>query len=523
VYFAGNGFPFLAVDVRGRGNSEGTFRPFAHEGQDGFDVTEWLAHQRFCDGQVAMWGGSYGGYVQWATAGECPRHLATIVPAASVCPGVDFPIRKNITKPYIMQWLTFVSGRTVQDKIFADQEFWGAQFRAWFESGTSLRKLDAFLGNTSEIFQEWVAHPEQGPYWDCYRPKREQYTALRVPVLTITGLYDADQLGALTYYREHLESAPESARVQHYLVIGPWDHAGTRDPKLEFAGLQVGLASLVDLAKLHLEWYAWTMRGGPRPEFLRKRIAYYVIGAEEWRYADRLGELAARSDALYLDSRARGTLGPERPSGCAPDEYVHDPRDVSLAAIECGVDPANVVDQRMLHARIGRELIYHSAPFEGDTEIIGFFRLEVWLAIDQPDTDVRASVYEVALDGSSVLLTSDSIRARYREGLREARLIRTSEPLRYEFDGFMLVARRVRKGHRLRLVIGPIHSIYAQKNYQCGGVVAEETAEHARIVTVRLFHDAMHPSVLHVPIGRAAGASAGCARVRDPDEERPCI
>jgi predicted acyl esterase len=38
VYFASHGYPFLTVDVRGRGNSEGQFRPLIQEAQDGHDV-----------------------------------------------------------------------------------------------------------------------------------------------------------------------------------------------------------------------------------------------------------------------------------------------------------------------------------------------------------------------------------------------------------------------------------------------------------------------------------------------------
>src|ERR1044072_15607 len=80
MYFAANGFPFLIVDVRGRGNSEGEFRPTINEARDGYDVVEWLAQQAYCNGQVAMWGGSYSGYDQWAAASQSPPHLATIVP-----------------------------------------------------------------------------------------------------------------------------------------------------------------------------------------------------------------------------------------------------------------------------------------------------------------------------------------------------------------------------------------------------------------------------------------------------------
>src|SRR5581483_11944262 len=70
AYFASHGYVFALVDVRGRGNSGGDFEPFANEPRDGHDVVEWLAHQPFCDGKVAMWGGSYAGFDQWATAKE---------------------------------------------------------------------------------------------------------------------------------------------------------------------------------------------------------------------------------------------------------------------------------------------------------------------------------------------------------------------------------------------------------------------------------------------------------------------
>ena len=152
----------------------------------------------------------------------------------------------------------------------------------------------------------------------------------------------------------------------------------------------------------------------------------------------------------------------------------------------------------------GRQLVYHSAPFERDTEVSGFFRLSVWLAIDRPDTDFRVSVYDIGADGSSVQLTTDWMRARYRESLREARLVRTSEPLRYDFTGFMFVSRLIKQGNRLRLVLGPLDSIYFQRNYNSGGVVAEESMQDARPVSVKLFHDQQHPSALYVPIGQFA-------------------
>jgi uncharacterized protein len=91
AYFAAHGYAFALLDVRGLGNSAGSLEPFANEAYDGHDVVEWLAQQPFCDGHVAMWGGSYAGFDQWATAKELPPHLSTIVPAAAVHLGVDAP------------------------------------------------------------------------------------------------------------------------------------------------------------------------------------------------------------------------------------------------------------------------------------------------------------------------------------------------------------------------------------------------------------------------------------------------
>jgi hypothetical protein len=510
LYTASHGYPFLAVDVRGRGNSEGVFKPFIQEAQDGHDVVEWLARQPYCNGKVAMYGGSYLGYAQWATAKECPRHLATIMPVASAYIGVDVPMRNNIWPPYLMQWLGVVWGCTSQQNVFSDNALHWNAFRRWFESGVPFKELDAFLGNPSPIFQEWLMHPTQDAYWDSHNPTPEQYSKITIPILTITGSYDSDQPGALMHYRQHLKNASPAACARHHLVIGPWDHAGTLIPQAEFAGLEVGPASLLDVQKLRLEWYAWTMEDGCKPAFLQKNVAYYVMGAEMWRYSDTLEAVTSHSTPFYLQSSGNptdvfrsGALVTEPSVTSEPDHYVYDPREVSHAALESTVDPDNITDQRLLLATVGRQLVYHSSAFKTAREVSGFFKLSAWLSIDQPDTDFRACVYDIGLDGISILLTADWMRARHRESLRAENLIQTTEALRYDFERFTFVSRRIGVGHRLRLVIGPINSIHCQKNYNGGGIVSEESMKNARPVTVKLFHDRVHPSALHVPFGQS--------------------
>ena len=512
MYFAAHGYPSLIVDVRGRGNSEGSFRPLIQEAKDGYDVVEWLAKQPYCNGKIAMSGGSYAGYDQWATAQEFPPHLATIVPVASVGPGVDFPMRNNAFPPYDIRWLTLTSGRTKQAGIFDDDPFWVGLFRRWVESGTSYRKLDSFVGNPSPIFQEWVNHPDLDAYWDAYNPTSEQYAKLDLPILTITGMYDDAQPGALDHYRRHMAQASSAARARHFLVIGPWDHPGTRTPKQEFMGMTFGAASLVDLPKLHLDWYRFTMEGGPKPEFLQKQVAYYVSGAEHWRYADTLEAITAESRPFFLDSTgdsargvyAAGSLAPDRVARGAPDHYRYEPRDLSLAKIESESDLSPALDDSALYQAVflpnKSELIYVSVPFEQDQELSGFFRFEAWISIDQPDTDFVVTVAEVGPNGTVTPLSSDIMRARYRETLRSQKLVTTKEPLRYDFNHFTFASRLVRKGSRLELILAAANSIQNQKNFNSGGVIADETIADSRTVTVALFHDGKRRSVLYVPV-----------------------
>ena len=75
----------------------------------------------------------------------------------------------------------------------------------------------------------------------------------------------------------------------------------------EFVGLRVRPASLIDLPDLHLQWFAWTIQNGPKPAFLQKSVAYYLMGAEKWRYADSLDEITSHYIPLYLHSTGNPT------------------------------------------------------------------------------------------------------------------------------------------------------------------------------------------------------------------------
>ncbi|HWX14966.1 MAG TPA: CocE/NonD family hydrolase [Chthoniobacterales bacterium] len=520
AYFAAHGYAFALVDVRGRGNSGGEFEPFANEPRDGRDVVEWLAQQPFCDGKVAMWGGSYAGFDQWATAKELPPHLATIVPAAAAHPPLDYPSLDNVGETYDVQWFTLTSGHAGQQNLFADQKFWSTKFLDAYKKHIAFKMLDSFVGNPSANFQRILKHPTADAYYDAMVPTREQFQKITLPILTITGQYDGDELGALTFYRDHLANALPEARAKHFLIIGPWDHAGTRTPTDEVGGVKFGPAAIVDLNDLHRQWYDWTMKNGAKPEFLKNQVAYYLLAPgnsgtnSEWKYADSLESFTANPKTLYLDSKngdangvfRSGALTEKQPNEGA-DQFVNDPLDTRRGENVEGVEPNEKtagIDQRFALCIGNDGLVYHTEPLPNETPLIGCPKLTVWVSIDTPDTDLQADLYEIQPDGTSIALWSDIRRLRYRESLREAKLLKPGEIVKCEFAPGLFVARRLIKGSRLRLVVYSPNSIFWQKNYNSGGVVADETAKDARVAHVKIYHDAEHASAIQLPLGGPA-------------------
>jgi uncharacterized protein len=513
LYQARHGYVFAAVDVRGRGNSEGQFEPFVNEAKDGHDVVEWFARQPWSNGKTAMWGGSYGGFDQWSTIKEQPPHLTTIVPVAPAYLGLDYPFEGNIFSSYIMQWLTFTSGKAAQASFFADMNQWAGYARILQQNHLPYRVLDSIAGNRSTVFQKWLEHPKPDPYWEATAPTPEQYAKITQPILTITGHYDGDQLGTLKFYRQFLQYANPEAREKIYLVIGPWDHGGTRVPQREFQGLEFGPASMVDILKLNNDWYDWTMKGGTRPAFLEKRVAYYVAGAhgELWRYADSLGAIATERRTYYLtstggranDAYGSGQLSLAKPGASEPDHYTYNPLDPY--PFDPGVthpSAISFVDQSAVVHAAGNGVIYHTEPFAEETEVAGELSLTAWMSLDVPDTDFQVTVYEILPDGKSIHLTTTLLRARYRENPKEEKLVPAGAILPYRFTGFPFFARRLAKGSRLRLFLRSPNSPEFEKNYNGGGVVANESGKDARTAHVKLYHDAEHPSALVVPITR---------------------
>lgn len=491
-YFARNGFAFLILDTRGRGNSEGEFKPLGIEdAADGHDVVEWIARQSWSNGKVAMRGGSYGGYNQWATARYFPQHLTTIVPIASPYHGIDFPMDYNVQYPYSIRWLTLTSGVTPQGRTFGDSAFWNRKFRAYHTKGIAFAELDTHVGNPSAHFKEWVSHPMQDDYWRARVPSQAQYGKLDLPILTITGYYDGDQPGAMEYYRRHMRYGSDKGKADHYLILGPWNHSGTRIPKQTFGGYTFGDKMMFDAFGLDKAWYQWTMGEGKKPDFILDRITYFVAGANTWKGAPSLDAIATSEKVLHLQSETgasslfqSGLMLAQSPTRADTDSYVYDPLDTTKVMR----DPAEnyILDETELVATDGDGLIYHSSPFEDATEITGYVTFEAWLEMNVPDTDINVTLYEIQADGTSIALAGQTKRMRFRRSLSEETFMTAGKTERVVFDDFYFFSRHIAKGSRLRLFIRPANALTQQRNYNSGGVVALETRADARTAVVKL-------------------------------------
>jgi hypothetical protein len=80
-YWCRKGYAIVNYDPRGVGNSEGDIYIWSsQEGRDGYDLVEFLAQQKWCNGKVGMAGNSALAMAQWRIAAEQPPHLTCIAP-----------------------------------------------------------------------------------------------------------------------------------------------------------------------------------------------------------------------------------------------------------------------------------------------------------------------------------------------------------------------------------------------------------------------------------------------------------
>jgi len=511
TFFARHGYAFVSQDVRGRCDSDGAWEPFVNEGPDGHDTIVWIGQQPWCNGKVGMMGGSYGGFVQWAAAKERPPYLTALVSTAAAGRWMEeAPYRFGVFAPYWIWWLNLVGGRTLQQPVYAQREVpdWPRIF-----THRPLRDLDLALGRTNTVWRKWLEHDTFDEYWRRLS-LIGHFSRIDLPVLHITGWFDGDQWGELHYWHGMVRESPAADR--QWLIIGPWDHAGTRTPRQQLGGRDFGPEAVVDMKAIHLRFFDRWLKGVDNGADRDRRVRIFTMGTNAWRDEDTWPPAGTAVVPLYFRSGGRantlagdGRLSPEPPAGDEPaDTYTYNPDDPTPSVPDLGGLPFGdyPLDNRW---RLRRDdvLVYTSEPLEEDLELTGHPFVVLHAASDCPDTDWHVSLCDVLPDGRSDQLTSGCLRAAYRGGL-EAR----PEPIEpgrvYEYRIELMATSNVfRRGHRIRVTVASANYPASARNPNTNARTGHD--DQVRVARNGVFHTAAYPSRLLAPVVRPAPAGAG--------------
>ena len=426
-YFVRHGYVVARVDIRGTGNSGGTLIPYEYseiEQRDGEDVIAWLAAQPWSNGNVGMFGISWGGFNSIHMAMRNPPALKAII-------AVD------ATDDLYHDDVHYMDGVLHVDTWEMSQDLWNAM------PGAPGYVLDEAYFRDRFDQPPWMltykAQQRDGPFWDRTALKAH-YESIKIPSFLIGGWYDG--------YRDSIPRMLEHVKAPVKALIGAWDHTWPDEPypKPGF-----------DWRHEAVRWYDQWLKGQDTGIMKEPRLAVYVrdwhppgpyleTAPGRWRSED--GWPIARIRDRVLRPRDDRSLRDE-PGPAAADRL----RYVPTTGVEAGgpvlwwgdVAP----DQRPTDAF---SLVYDTAPLTEDVEILGMPKANLQVSADVPQIDWFARLNDVAPDGTVTQVTGGGENGAHRVSARDPKAIQPGErfPLDIEMHFTSWVFPR---GHRIRLSV----------------------------------------------------------------------
>lgn len=481
VKMAAHGYAGVVAYTRGKGRSPGPVVPYVHDGADAATVIDWLARQRWSDGRVGMFSGSYNASTQWAAAKHRPRALKALATSASNAPGIDTPMQGNVFQTFIYPWPFYTTDtKGLDDATYGQNARWADLNRKWYVSGRPYRDLDRIDGKPNPVFNTWLDHPSYDAYWQRLIPYRDEFARIDIPVFVETGYYDGGMVGALHYLEQHYRYRPSA---DHRLLVGPYTHTAMQTGvRASINGDDIDKAALIDLQDLRLGWFDHVFRGAPLPDILRDRINFEVMGANRWRHVSSLADMADAHWRLYLGGRRdeAGLLFGEEPGGVSPPELRVDFADRSDANYEV---PAKGLDTR-------NALVFVTTPIDRAMEVAGLFKGHFIIVTNKRDLDLSVSFYEKRADGKYLPLASYLGRASYMADRSHRTLLQPGIPQTLDFTSQTVTARLLAPGSRIVAVVAVPKAPDIQINYGTGGDVSAESIVDAKVpLSVRWLQD----------------------------------
>ncbi|WP_017318595.1 CocE/NonD family hydrolase [Mastigocladopsis repens] len=410
-WYAAHGYIVVIQDVRGRGTSQGKFKLFAHEIEDGEDTVKWAANLPGSTGAVGMYGFSYQGMTQLYAAAAKPSALKTICPAMIAYDlyadwayeGGAFCLQSNLA--WAIQLAT-ETARLKKDK---------KAYQALFAASRNLPLHDPIpthpeiLKNFApdSFYHEWLAHSQPDEYWEKLSPKT-YLKNVDLPMFHIGGWFDTYLRGTLNLYKD---MAARSAYRQQ-LLVGPWAHLPW-NRKVGAVDFGVNAGSPVD--RMQLCWFDQFLKGMDTGLLNELPVWLFEMGSNFWQAFPNLSISNQRSYFLSTTGLAsiregEGILTTTCPD-CTDDVLVHDPwRPVPSLGGHAAI-PAGCFERTHIDCR-SDVLTYTTEPLETDLYLAGDIVVEVWCKSDKASYDLCAVLSDVYPDGRAYNLAQGYLRCQ---------------------------------------------------------------------------------------------------------------
>ncbi len=506
AWYAEKGYLVVVQDCRGRYLSEGDFTPFLSESEDGYDTVEWAARLPDSDGQVAMYGFSYGGATTMLAATAAPPSLVTISPGFTGSQYYDGWTYQAgaLNLAFVVYWSTLLG---------LDSAKRAGDVEGYAQLGAALGSVEGWfnflpladypvVAKHAAYFREWVEHSSYDEYWRKWSID-EDYDRITIPAIHTGGLYDIFLRGTVKNFVGLSDTAAGRAGACQKLLLGPWTH-------MPWAPVDVvgGEFSTSEVDDWQVRWFDYQLKGLDNG-VLDHPVTVYLLGEglrnfDEWPPAEaQMLEYFMHSGGRANSKFGDGWLDRDVPLEEPGDIFIYDPNTPtpSLGGHSCcfeSVTPMGPANQSS--AETSRMvLVYTTEPLVKDLLIVGDAFVTLFAASSAVDTDFTVRLCGVSPEGQSINLQEGIVRARYRESLVDPSLINPGEIYRYRIE-LGPVAAKLSAGYAIRVDVSSSDFPQWDRNLNTGGPSGFEGPLAAETATQTILHSGSYPSSLSLPV-----------------------
>jgi predicted acyl esterase len=238
------------------------------------------------------------------------------------------------------------------------------------------------------------------------------------------------------------------------------------------------------------------LKGKKKPEILKDKVNFEVMGKNKWLHTPALAEMSNDSLVYYLSANKSGGMYQ------LATEANKDPDALKLTINLAGRSNTNNADfypwpimKDSINLQDG--LVFETDPFEKEVIMNGSFTGKLQLSTNKKDFDYAINLYELTPEGTYFHLSYYIGRASYSKSKEKRELLIPDEETTITFDNTRIISKKISKGSRLIAVITGNKNPYAQINYGTGKDVSSESVKDATIPLELKFNSA---SKIVIPI-----------------------